>query len=49
MKIIVCALTLRLHSEATVRHCGEVIKMLGDDAMCIFSSARDAMDAATEM
>jgi class 3 adenylate cyclase len=45
----IIAETLRLLSEATVRHCGEVIKMLGDGAMCIFSSARDAMDAATEM
>ena len=45
----VVAETLSLLSEATVRHRGEVIKLLGDGAMCIFSFARDAMDAATEM
>ena len=41
--------TLSLICEATARHCGDVIKTLGDGAMCVFSSAREAMEATTDM
>ena len=41
--------TLALLSQAVACHCGEVVKTIGDGAMCVFASARHAMDAATEM
>src|SRR5262245_66157413 len=41
--------TLALLAEAVACHCGEVVKTIGDGAMCVFASARHAMDAATDM
>jgi adenylate cyclase len=41
--------TLGLLTQAVGRHCGDVVKTIGDGAMCVFASARHAMDAATDM
>jgi class 3 adenylate cyclase len=43
------AKTLALLTQAIARHCGDVVKTIGDGAMCVFSSARHAMDAAMDM
>ena len=41
--------TLALLTQAVACHCGDVVKTIGDGAMCVFASARHAMDAATDM
>src|SRR5215831_2943221 len=41
--------TLALLTQAVAGHCGDVVKTIGDGAMCVFASARHAMDAATDM
>jgi class 3 adenylate cyclase len=41
--------SLSLLSEVTAKHQGTVIKKIGDEIMCTFPAANDAVDAAIEM
>jgi len=45
----VIAKTLAVLTQSIGRHCGDVVKTIGDGAMCVFASARHAMDAAMDM
>lgn len=41
--------SISLLSEVTEKHQGTVIKTIGDEIMCTFPTANDAVDAATDM
>lgn len=43
------AKTLSLLSRSTIRHVGTVVKTIGDEIMCQFSAAADAMKASVDM
>ena len=45
----IIAKTLAILSQAATRHLGTIIKTIGDEVMCTFSTARDAALAAVEM
>ena len=45
----IIARTLGILSQAATRHVGTVIKTIGDEVMCSFTTARDAAHAAVEM
>ncbi len=41
--------TLAILSQSATRHLGTIVKTIGDEVMCTFSSAREAADAAVDM
>src|SRR4029077_12686306 len=41
--------TLDILSQAATRHLGTIVKTIGDEVMCTFTSARDAAEAAVDM
>src|SRR4029078_2046761 len=45
----IIARTLAILSQVATRHLGTVIKTIGDEVMCTFTTARDAALAAVEM
>ena len=45
----IIARTLATLSQAATRHVGTIIKTIGDEVMCSFTTARDAAHAAVEM
>jgi class 3 adenylate cyclase len=45
----VIAKTLGILSQAATRHVGTIIKTIGDEVMCSFTTARDAAHAAVDM
>ena len=45
----IIAKVLAILSQAATRHLGTIIKTIGDEVMCTFSTARDAALAAVEM
>ena len=45
----VIARMLSMMSECATRHLGTVVKTIGDEVMCTFSSAREAAEAAVDM
>jgi adenylate cyclase len=36
-------------SQSIARHLGRIVKTIGDELMCVFSTAREAMEAAVDM
>jgi len=45
----IIAKTLAILSQAASRHLGTIIKTIGDEVMCTFTTARDAAHAALDM
>lgn len=45
----VIAKTLAMLSQSATRHLGTIVKTIGDEVMCTFSSAREAAEAAVDM
>lgn len=45
----IIAKTLAVLSESATRHLGTIIKTIGDEVMCTFTTARDAAQAAVDM
>ena len=45
----IIAKTLDILSQAATRHVGTIIKTIGDEVMCSFTTARDAAHAAVDM
>jgi adenylate cyclase len=45
----VIAKTLAILSQSATRHLGTIVKTIGDEVMCTFSSAREAAEAAVDM
>jgi class 3 adenylate cyclase len=45
----IIAKTLAILSQSATRHLGTVIKTIGDEVMCTFTTARDAANAAVDM
>jgi len=41
--------TLAILSQSATRHLGTIVKTIGDEVMCTFSSAREAAEAAVDM
>ena len=45
----VIAKMLAILSQSATRHLGTIVKTIGDEVMCTFSSAREAAEAAVDM
>jgi adenylate cyclase len=45
----IIAKTLDVLSQCATRHLGTIVKTIGDEVMCTFSSAREAAEAAVDM